>query len=129
MGVYDDDIATAKELIDEFGELCQWLGVPPVTGGTPGYPEVGETPDPINCKIAWFSNRDLGRGTVEWLQKMMGTEVPESGEIGLLAGGLTFEPSDLDSIRRSNGATVSIKNIDRLAPNGEPVLYYVTVRA
>lgn len=132
-GVFDDDIATAKELIDEFGQQCYWQkAAPKGTGGTPGYPVDEEAPEPIPCKIAFFSGRDINRGTFEFLQQMgLSLEVPDSGEVGLLAGGITFEPKMTDTLRRGavDAQEVSIDKIDRLAPNGTPILYYVQVSA
>lgn len=128
-GIYDDDIATAKELIDEFGQACWWQKPAPVIGGTPAYPEVGELPAPIPCKIAFFSGRDLNRGTFEFLAMMPGIEIPDNGEIGLLAGGLTFTPANTDTVRRGaiDAIESSVDKIDRLAPDGTPILYYVQV--
>lgn len=128
MNVFDDDIATAQELIAEFGEICQWQKPPPVIAGAPGYPdELGPEPDAIPCILAFFSHRDLGRGTEEFLQLIANTEVPMGHEIGLLAGGLTFDPHATDTVIRANGSKQAIVKIDRLAPNGLPILYYVTV--
>lgn len=61
---------------------------------------------------------------------MAGMEVSASNEIGLLAGGLSFVPDDADTIVRDpDGAAerMAITKIDRLAPNGTPILYYVSV--
>ena len=132
-GVFDDDIATAQELIAEFGQDCWWQKPAPVADNSvPGYPTDGELPVPVECKIAFFSARDLNRGTFEFLQQMgLSLEVPVSGEIGLLAGGISFTPEMTDTLRRgaANAPEVSIDKLDRLAPNGTPVLYYVEVTA
>jgi hypothetical protein len=133
--VFDDDIATAQELIDEFGQQCYWqkaAAVDPDAPAVPGYPVDAEPPDAIPCKIAFFSGRDLNRGTFEFLQQMgLSLEVPESGEVGLLAGGISFTPEMTDTLRRGSedAAEISVDKIDRLAPNGTPVLYYITVTA
>jgi hypothetical protein len=129
MGVFDDDIATAKELIAEFGQTCYWQKPAPATGGVPGYPGVGTLPDPIECKMVFFSPKDLDRGVLSWRELMQASEVPTNGEIGLLAGGISFEPEVADTIRRSGatGRQWAIHKIDLLAPNGDPVLYFVTV--
>lgn len=133
MGVYDDDIATAQELIAEFGQTCYWQKPAPIDDDSvPGYPIEGEQPEPVECKIAFFSGRDLNRGTFTFLQQMLPSmEVPDNGEIGLLAGGIPFEPELTDTVRRGSptAAESAITTIDRLAPNGEPILYYVTVTA
>lgn len=131
--VFDDDIATAQELIAEFGQTCYWQKPAPVDDNTvPGYPTDGVAPAPVECKIAFFSGRDLNRGTFLFLQQMAPSmEVPDNGEIGLLAGGISFTPEMTDTLRRgaANAPEVSINAIDRLAPNGTPVLYYITVTA
>lgn len=131
MADYSEDIADAQEMIDEFGQQCYWQKPEPVIGGTAAYPEVGELPDPIPVKIAFFSGRDLNRGTYEFLALIPGMEVPDSGEVGLMAGGLSFDPEATDTLRRGtpDGAQVSIERIDRLAPDGTPILYYLTVTA
>lgn len=132
-GVFDDDIATAQELIAEFGQDCWWQKPAPVAStAIPGYPTDGALPAPVPCKIAFFSARDLNRGTFEFLQQMgLSLEVPVSGEIGLLAGGISFTPEMTDTLRRGavDAPEVSIDKLDRLAPNGTPVLYYVEVTA
>lgn len=125
--VFEPDVETAKELIALFGEECQWHKPAPETAGEPGYPGEGVKPDPVSCKIAWFSPRDLGRGSEMFLALMRGTEVPQTGEIGLLAGGLAFLPELVDHVERADGSLRSITKIDKLAPNGLPILYYVSV--
>lgn len=127
MGVFDRQIATAQRLIAKYGQDCGWVKAPADDGsGSPGYP--GElAPDaPVPCKIAWFSSKDLGRGSGEFAALMAGIEVPAGKEIGLLAGGIDFVPQDADTIIRG-ASTNGITSIDRLAPNGDPILYYVTV--
>ena len=131
MGVYDRPIATAQRMIRKYGELCQWQKPPATTNDVPGYPTVGATPAPIPCYLAFFSGRDLGRGRglEAFLGMMQGIEVPANGEFALLAGGIEFAPENTDTITRADGSPVAIKDIDRLAPAGIPVLYYVAVAA
>ena len=128
-GVYDEDIATAQELIAEFGQDCFWQKPAPIIDNSvPGYPVAGDLPALIPVKIAFFSGRDLNRGIYEFISLMPGMEVPDNGEIGLLAGGLSFEPELTDTFIRGtdlNAAHSSVDRLDRLAPNGTPVLYYV----
>lgn len=127
-GVFDDDIATARELIDLYGAACLWQKPAPLVEDEPGYPTEGVLPDPVPCKLAFFTGRDLGRGSEEFLAMLAGMEVPANQEIGLLAGGLSFTPELTDTLTRG-GVELAIKKIDRLAPNGTPILYYVTVAA
>lgn len=132
MGVYDADIQAAKELIAEFGADCLWQKAAPYVEDVPGYPTQGAVPDPIPCKIVFFSPRDVGRGGEMFMALLAGTEIPTSSEIGLMAGGISFTPDDSDTIIRDpdgENLSMTIKEIDRLAPNGTPVLYYVSVGA
>lgn len=127
-GVFDRTKATAARLIARYGQDCLWQPAPVAAGGEPGYPGDAVPADPIPCKIAWFSPKDLGRGSGEFAALMLGVEIPTSGEIGLMAGNVAFEPGDEDTIiKGTGGPVVGIKSIDRLAPNGEPILYYVTI--
>lgn len=131
-GVFDQDILAAQQLIALYGQPCLWFKPDAADESVPGYPSPGEPSEGTPCHIAFFSPRDLGRGMGEFLGMMAGTEVPTNREIGLLAGGVTFTPEDADTIVRgesSDGARIAIERIDRLAPNGTPVLYYVTVSA
>lgn len=127
-GVFDDDIALAQELIALYGADCLWQKPAAVTEDEPGYPTEGALPDAIPVKMAFFTGRDLGRGSEEFLALLAGMEVPANQEIGLLAGGLSFTPELTDWLTR-DGTELTVKRIDRLAPNGTPILFYVTVAA
>lgn len=128
MSVYARSIAAAQKLIEKFGRDCYWQKPAPLSAGVPGYPTVGTLPDPILCRIAFFAPKDLDRGVQQFLDMIPGTEVPDNTQIGLLAGGITFEPENTDHIYFDVGRTegISIIKIDRLAPSGEPVLYFIT---
>ena len=131
MSVYDEDIETAKELIQEFGQDCFWQKPAPTVAGVPGYNTEGALPDPIACRMAFFSARDLDRGVEPFLSLMTNTEVPASGIIGLLAGGIAFEPKLTDTLRRGavDAPCLSIEDIDLVGPDGTPVLYFVRMAA
>lgn len=131
MGIYDDDIQTAKELIDEFGQDCWWQKPAPKNGGVPGYPVAGELPQPVPCKIAFFRPKDLDSGVMQFADMIQGTEVTDNTEIGLMYGGVPFTPQNPDTIRRGavDAPETSIIKIDRIAPDGTPVLYFITVAA
>lgn len=132
MADYSEEIQMAQELIDEFGQDCWWQKPAPVTDNSvPGYPVVGDLPAPAPCKIVFFSGRDLNRGVFEFLSMMPGIEVPDNAEVGLLAGGISFTPENTDTVRRGSidANETSIEKIDRLAPDGTPILYYVQVAA
>lgn len=125
MGVYDRQIATAKRIIKAKGAECVWKRTTAAEGGDAWNPQPG-VPQEWPVSIAFFSPKDLGRGTGEFIAALRGTEVPTSKEIGLMAGGLEFDPSADDVIERWDGVK-GIETIDRLAPNGEAVLFFVTL--
>lgn len=125
MGVYDDDIATALELITEFGQSVQWQKRAPDTGGSnPWNPNQGAIPAAFPVNMIFLSPKTGAK----YLQLMNGTEVPIRSQAALMAGGLPFTPELNDTITR-NGTSISVNRIDLLAPNGEDVLYYVEVAA
>lgn len=128
---YFEAIADAKELLHEFGQDCWWQKPAPMNGGVPGYPVAGALPQLIPCVIAFFTPRDLNRGRMEFLGHIPDTEIPDNTQIGLMAGGLSFAPELTDMFRRGavDANPVSLIQIDLLAPNGVPVLYYLTVAA
>lgn len=127
---YTRQIASAKRSIASKGEACTWNKPAPEDADAAPWRDVRDPDaDPLEfpVRIAWFSPRDLGRGTGEFLAAIMGTEVPEGVMIGLMAGGQGFEPTDADTITRADGSTVEPMSIDRLAPDGTPILYFVKV--
>jgi hypothetical protein len=128
---YLDFIADAQEMIAEFGQQCYWQKPAPKSGGTPGYPGSGSVPDPVAVKIAFFAPKDLDRGVQQFSDVIPGLEVADNTQVGLMAGGLSFTPENTDRIHRgtNNAEPISIIKIDLLAPNGTPVLWFVSVAA
>lgn len=125
MSVYADDIATALELITEFGQPCQWQKPAPTTGGVnPWNPNQGATPPSYPVMMLFLSPKTGAK----YLQLMNGTEVPMKSQVALMAGGLPFTPELNDTITR-NSVAISVNRVDLLAPNGEDVLWYVEVSA
>lgn len=129
-GVFDEDIQAAAELIAIYGADCLWQKPAPVVEDVPGYPTQGPVPDPVACKIAFFRGKDVGYASEAFMALLSGTEVPTSGEVGLMAGNVPFVPDDADTIVRNpdgENLRLTITGIDRIAPNGTPVLYFVSV--
>ena len=126
---YLDFIADAREMIEEHGQPCWWQQPAPKSGGVPGYPGAGALPQPIPCTIAFFSPKDLDRGIMQYADVIPGTEVTDSTQVGLMAGDVPFDPKNTDMIRRGavDATPISIIKMDLLAPNGTPILWFVTV--
>ena len=124
----DRVIATAKRLIAANGEACTWTKpAPEAPGSDPWRDDREGAPEAHNVSIAFFSPKDLGRGSEAFLAAIAGTEVPAGTEIGIMSGGQPFEPLASDELVRSDGKRANITTIDRLAPSGVPLLYFVKV--
>ncbi len=130
---YERQIASAKRAIAAKGQACLWRKPAPLDEDADAWRDVREgDPTDAPVSIAWFSPRDLGRGTENFISALAGKmiDVPEGFEIGLMAA-VEFEPLPSDTIVKgtdAEGAETSITTIDRLAPDGTPILYFVKVK-
>lgn len=124
-GVYDSAIATANRLIAKFGAPCVWTKpAEPDPNADPWRDERTGTPEENDVSIAFFSAKDLGYGTTLALAALAGTEVPVHNRMGLMPGGLSFDPELTDTLT-FGGDTIDVTKIDTLAPNGTPVLFFL----
>lgn len=124
-GVYDSAIATANRLIDKFGASCVWAKpAAPDPDADPWRDQREGEPDEHNVSIAFFSAKDLGYGTTLALAALAGTEVPAHNQMGLMPGGLDFDPELTDTVTFGE-KTIDVTKIDTLAPNGTPVLFFL----
>lgn len=124
MSVYARPIATAQRLIAKFGASCIWTKPAEETvGGDPWRDVRIGPPEPHNVSIAFFSAKDLGYGSTLALAAMAGTEVPAHSQMGLM-GAVDFDPELTDTVT-FNGDTIDVTKIDKLAPNGDPILYFL----
>lgn len=122
------DIADAKELIAERGELCQWCKPSPADPNAKPWRDVrAGIPATSNVSIAFFSPIDLQRGSGQAVSIMPGVDIASYSEIGLMAGGNNFEPEITDYLIRTSGKA-EIVAIDKVAPDGVGLLYYVAVK-
>lgn len=127
---YAATIALAKRMIAAKGEACVWSKPAPVDPSADEWRDVrAGSPAVFPVSIAWFTPKDLGRGRDEFLSALKGNsvDVPEGVEIGIMAA-TTFEPLASDTIVRTGGKVAHIVEIDRIAPDGSPILYFVKVK-
>lgn len=130
---YAGAIAAAKRLIAAKGQACLWRKPAPEDVTADEWRDVRDgEPTDVEVRIAWFTPRDLGRGSEQFLQALAGTsiDVPEGVEIGLMAP-VEFEPLTSDTILKGtdpDGIEIAIQTIDRIAPDGTPILYFVKVK-
>lgn len=124
MGPYDRAISAARRLIAKYGEACVWRKPADQDEDAEPWRDVREgDPDDNNVRIAWFPPG----GQLAFLAALGGTEVPAGVELGLMEGGVPFEPLVSDTLLRTGGVKVEITKIDRLAPDGTPVLYTIWI--
>lgn len=129
MNVFDDDLATAIELIEEFGG--EWTWTKPAAQASEEHDpwrDIRDEPEPeaepLTAKIAVlpYDKREYGLAAIE------GTEVPASSIVGYMAGGLAFTPELTDKIDDGTDFYDIVK-IDILKPNGLPLLYTLWLKA
>ncbi len=126
---FQDDIDAALEMIAEDGELCSWFKPAPDADDAKPWRDVrdGEPVEYENVSLAFFSPIDLARGSGQFGMFEQGTDVPSYSQIGLMAGGQEFEPEITDWIVRISGKA-EIVMLDKVAPNGIAVLWYVAIK-
>jgi len=123
MGQFDRQIATARRLIAKNGELCSWRSL-----------SAGVVVDPL---IPWQKSNGVDVGTdvrivylprsrvnTAFLQALGKTSVSVGMEYGLMAA-VSFTPKREDYVIRASGDKYKINAIDRLAPNGQIILYTI----
>lgn len=120
MSVFGRQLEAARRMISKYG---QPVTLRQVTDGALPDPNTPWLPgDPVTVdhavSIAFFPNNTANN---EFLHYVQGTDVPAGTEVGYLAPS-GFDPTLKDVVIRS-GKTLAIKSVDRIAPNGEILLY------
>lgn len=120
--VFERQIATAKRLIERYGEACLWQQ--PGERDPDAKPWRGSDenpPDPIAVKIAFFPNG--GDNSIAAVIAALGdTDVNIASEYGLMAA-VNFDPATSDTLTDSAGNNVEIVKMTPLRPNGEIILW------
>lgn len=123
MGVFDRQIATAKTLIAKYGQSCTWrkTAVSTPNPAKPWEMLPGANTD-TTVKVVFVSKFKEHF----FLKYMANTEIPEGLFVGYMAA-QSFTPAINDLLIRGS-ETLTIQAVDIVAPNGEPILYIVTVK-
>ena len=123
MGVFDSQIATAQRLISKFGQSCTWRKTD-VSTPNPVKPweMIPGTVTDAAVKVVFVSKFKEHF----FLKYMANTEIPEGLFVGYMAA-QSFTPAINDLLIRGS-ETLTIQAVDIVAPNGEPILYIVTVK-
>lgn len=130
MGVYDRQIATATRLIAEKGQACLWRVPGAAVGGTPASPGPAGPPTDYPVRVVFLSNTSR-ESLAGFLSMLANTEVPSGGMRALMSGDVPFTPALTHTLFKGETdaapeLVLHDKNgIDLLAPNGEPILYFL----
>lgn len=122
MGVFDDDIATAKELIDESGEQAF---VRRVTPGVPDpdTPWIAVPPTTVDVPVsAVFLNYNLQSSGEPYVG---GSLIKAGDKKVLIAAADIGDITASDLIVRASGEVWKVANPKLLDPNGQKILWTV----
>lgn len=125
MGVYDDDIQTAKELIEESGEQAH---VRRVTPGVPdpATPWIAVPPSKVDIPVsAVFLNYNQPSSG----EPYVGGSLIKAGDKKVLIAAIDVaDITASDFILRANGEVWKVVNPKLLDPNGQKILWTVQAR-
>lgn len=117
MSIYNRQIESAKKLIRSKGKLVLWRTFIDNPTTVKWKPEAPTTQD-HNVYITFFPIMSVMK---EFLRYMKDTDIPVGSIQGYMAA-QSFEPS-LRDIVISGHEIYNVKNIQKLAPNGDVILY------
>lgn len=127
MGVFDRQIASAKRLIDKYGQSVQ-IKTLAHTIPNPAKPweSVDVPASPITVKMVFISPSSSGESLLgrQLLEYLKGTEVVTGQIRGLMAASSLITPKMSDVVLRDS-KELKIKAVDTLAPNGQAILHTI----
>lgn len=126
MGVFDRSVASAKRLIEKYGEVCLWQK-PGERDSTvkPWHGSNENPPDATPVRIVFFPNG--GDTSIAAVIAALGdTEINIASEYGLMAA-VDFDPLTSDTLTDSQGNNVEIVKMTPLAPNGQIIFWKLWV--
>jgi hypothetical protein len=117
MAIYDRQIKTAKRLISKYGVSVPVTNKRIVKNDLEPW-KTTEVTETNTVKICFLP---LDSGTLKTLSMIPGTEVPKGAVLAYM-GAVTFDV-DLTTTVVHEGKTWAMYYMDKLAPNGRPILY------
>jgi hypothetical protein len=124
VGAYDDDIAAAREAIEEDGMLCQWRKQV-VTPIDPDRPWAGSTTVEVVHEVPICFVPASG-GMFGLTRYRAAIEAGDFTTFGLMAPSEGWEPELSDLVRRG-GQPLVLRNLDALRPAEDVVLYILSI--
>ena len=129
MTVFERQIALARRMIAKNGMAVQWQSRGPLNvGGTPAKPSGASDPVLTPVKIVFLPAKQESLAGLFSMFSQDVPDVPTSGVRGLMASTVGLEPSVNDLVIRKPGDVLHLdlkRGIDVLAPDGEPILYFL----
>lgn len=112
--------ATAKRLIDKYGQAVTWRVINDAAPADPSQPwkPTGAAPTDYPVKIVFITTNRSG---FETLARLLGAEIAVGNVDGLMAGLLPFDPKLKAEVIRGT-ETLKPQYVDTLAPDGAPIL-------
>lgn len=120
MARFDRQIQTALRLIKKNGRKVQWRQIVATENPSEPWNPLPGTPVDNDVDICFLP---VDKTTYETLTLRAGTELPKVSELGYMDA-VNFEPNLKDVVIR-DGKEMAIVHIDKLAPNGQNILYTV----
>lgn len=117
--IYQRQIESAKRLIRSKGQLVLWRQFTDSPSAIKWKPETPTTTD-YNVYITFFPIMNVMK---EFLRYMKDSDVPVGSIQGYMAA-QTFEPT-LRDIVIAGSDIYNVKSINKLAPNGDTILYII----
>ena len=123
IGAYDDEIATALELIAEAGQVCSWYKDQP-TGGDPDRPWIGHDNIPIIYQPSIVFIPATAGASSFGITKFKEGDADFS-TFGLM-GAVPFVPEPRDRVLRGTVPLVVVA-VDKLQPAEDVLLYVLSI--
>jgi hypothetical protein len=126
MGQFDRQIALAQRLIKKYGEPCLWEPTGTPTTADPTKPWISAdaapvTPTPVSILFK-RDNQDV------FARLTAGSNIESGGQKAIMAAN-SIVPSMTDSVVRSDGTKLALQSIDKLAPNGQVIVWFLVFKS
>ena len=124
MGIYDRQIATVHRMLAKYApDSANWIQV---SQSTPNVSKPWEMASSVTTSAFVDMVLTSPFRDQQFVSYVAKSEVPEGCIVGLM-GPQTFTPEINDTVE-INGDTLKVESLDRVAPNGDVILWIVTLK-